>query len=120
VNCGSFGTVFCVQHVATGEVYSAKHRRSCLEAARREASVLFAIRNEPNVAAFFALYESRPRHLSVIVSEFLVGGDLVERAAASDFVLNEAKVKALIRQVCSGKTIFKIFFLISYLNKINF
>jgi serine/threonine protein kinase len=102
VNCGSLGIVFCVKHTATGEVYAAKHRRNCLAASRREASVLRAVRNDANVAAFFALYESRPRHLSVIVSEFLVGGDLVERAAASDFVLNEAKVKSLMRQVCSG------------------
>ena len=68
------------------------------DAMRREASVLHQVRNDPNVVSFFGLYESPPR-TSVVVTEFLVGGDLVERTASPDFVLNESKCKSYIRQV---------------------
>ena len=72
---------------------------------RRESSILHQVRNDPNVVSFFALYES-PRY-SVIVTDFLVGGDLVERTASPDFVLNETKCKSYMRQVRRGRGSYK-------------
>ncbi len=100
MNNGVFGTLFCVQNVSNGEVFTAKHVRTDLESVRREASILHKVRNEPAVIAFYGLYESP--NTSVIVTDFLVGGDLVERTANPDFVLNESKCKAYVRQICQG------------------
>lgn len=100
MNNGTFGTLFCVQHVITGEVYTAKDVRHSLESMRTEACILHQLRNDANIISFFGLYEA-PNH-SVIVTDFLVGGDLVERTASADFVLNESKCKLYIRQICQG------------------
>ncbi len=100
LNNGAFGNLFCVQHVSTGEVYTAKHAKNSLDSMREEASLLHQVRNEPHVVAFFGLYES-PKH-SVIITDFLVGGDLVERTASPDFVLNESKCRSYVRQICRG------------------
>ena len=100
VNNGAFGTIFCVQHIMTSDVFSAKHLRNNQESMRKEATMLHKLRNEPTIIAFFGLYEAPNQ--SVIVTDFLVGGDLVERTASPDFVLNEAKCKSYVRQICQG------------------
>ncbi len=100
LNNGAYGNLFCVQHSGSGEVYTAKHAKNSTDSMRAEASVLHQVRNDPHVVAFYGLYES-PRH-SVIITDFLVGGDLVERTASPDFVLNESKCKSYIRQICLG------------------
>ena len=99
-NKGAFGTFFCVQHTVTGEVWTAKHTRAEPRFVRREAAILYKVRNEPTLLGFYALYSS-PRY-SVIVTDFMVGGDLVERFASADFVLNESKCKSYVRQICQG------------------
>jgi serine/threonine protein kinase len=100
MNNGAFGTMFCVQHTVSGDVFTAKHVRTDLESVRREAAILHKVRNEPAIIAFYGLYEAP--NTSVIVTDFLVGGDLVERTANPDFVLNESKCKSYIRQICQG------------------
>ena len=99
-NNGVFGTFFCVQHTVTGEVWTAKHTRAEQRSVRREAAILYKVRNEPTLLGFYALYSS-PKS-SVIVTDFMVGGDLVERTASADFVLNESKCKSYVRQICQG------------------
>lgn len=100
MNNGMFGTLFCVQHTVTGEVFTAKHVRADQHSARREAAILHRVRNEPTVIGLYALFAA-PRS-SVIVTDFVVGGDLVERTARTDFVLNESKCKNYVRQICEG------------------
>ncbi|TRY68611.1 hypothetical protein TCAL_03224 [Tigriopus californicus] len=100
VNNGAFGTLFCIQHTVSGEVYSSKHLRDSFPTMRKEASILHQLRNEDAIIAFHGLYEGP--HESVIVTDFLVGGDLVERTASPDFVLNESKCKTYVRQICQG------------------
>ena len=100
MNNGVFGTLFCIQHTVTGEVFTAKHVRTDLHSVRREAAILHKVRNEPSVIAFYALYVAPST--SVIVTDFVVGGDLVERTARTDFVLNESKCKNYVRQICQG------------------
>ena len=100
MNNGMFGTLFCVQHTVTGEVWTAKHMRADPRSVRREAAILYKVRNEPTIIALYALYTS-PKS-SVIVTDFMVGGDLVERTARTDFVLNESKCKNYVRQICEG------------------
>ena len=100
MNNGMFGTLFCVQHTVTGEVFTAKHVRADQHSARREAAILHRVRNEPTVIGLYALFAA-PRS-SVIVTDFMVGGDLVERTARTDFLLNESKCKNYVRQICEG------------------
>ena len=82
VNNGSFGTVYSVQRVnapAGCEVYSARHVRSNLDCLRREAGILYQLRSEETIVHLEGLYEG-PAH-SVLVTDYLGGGDLVERVS---------------------------------------
>ncbi len=100
LNNGSMGTFFTVEHRMTGEVFTSKHLRGAHKIMAREAAVMHRLRNDPNVVAFLGLYEG-PNH-SVIVTDHLAGGDLVERTASADFELNEIKCKSYVRQLCAG------------------
>jgi serine/threonine protein kinase len=83
VNNGSFGTVYSVQRVvkaAAGcEVFSARHVRLHLDSLRREAGILYQLRSEETIVHLEGLYEG-PTH-SVLVTDYLGGGDLVERVS---------------------------------------
>ncbi len=39
---------------------------------------------------------------SVLVTEFLAGGDLCERTSAKDYGLTEQKCRTIVRQICRG------------------
>lgn len=101
VNNGAFAsTLYCVQHVHSREVYAARHVRKSLDNLRKEAEILYQLRGAREIITFHGLFEG-PHH-SVLVTDYLVGGDLVERTAQPEFILNEAKCKVIIRQICSG------------------
>ena len=100
VNNGVFGTLFCIQHTLSKDVYAAKHVKNNRVAMKKEAEILYKLRNESAIVSFFGIYEAPSQ--SIIVMDFLVGGDLVERTASPDFILNEAKCKSYIRQICQG------------------
>ncbi len=99
-NNGPQGTLFSIQEIRTGNVFTAKYLKRSKESSRKEAEILRTLRNDDNIIAFHGYYESQ--QVGVIVTDFLVGGDLVEHVARSDFVLNEAKCKSYLRQICSG------------------
>ena len=111
-NCfgnGLFSFFFSVQRIMGGgfnrqcsssEVYSARHVRCLFDSLRLEAGILYQLRNVGNVIQLEGLYEGT-RH-SVLMTDFLGGGDLVERVSQPDFILNEAKCKKYVRQICSG------------------
>ncbi|XP_040569775.1 ribosomal protein S6 kinase alpha-3 isoform X2 [Lepeophtheirus salmonis] len=103
VNNGSFGTIFCVQHsIRSNEIYASKEVRHSLESVRREANILHQLRNCNKILTLYGLYEKISRNLSVLVTDYLTGGDLVERTSESDFVLNESKCKTIVKQICVG------------------
>lgn len=82
-NNGSFGTVYSVQRVNTAssgyEVFSARHVRVNLDCLRREAGILYQLRSEETIVHLVGLYEG-PSH-AVLVTDYLGGGDLVERVS---------------------------------------
>ena len=82
------------------DVYAARHVKCLFDALRLEAGILYQLRNVENVIQLEGLYEG-PRH-SVLMTDFLAGGHLVERVSRSDFILNEAKCKRFVRQISSG------------------
>ena len=51
-----------------------------------------------------AFYQATPPNLtkSVLVTEFLAGGDLCERTSAKGYILTEQKCRNIIRQICLG------------------
>ena len=62
------------------------------------------MRNCKFVLQFVAFYPATPNGLtrSVLVTEFLAGGDLMERTSAKDYVLTEQKCRNMVRQICHG------------------
>ena len=51
---------------------------------------------------FVAFYQSKSRVQSILVTEFLAGGDLCERTSAKNYVLTEEKCRNIIRQIIRG------------------
>lgn len=84
------------------DIFAARHVRGCAAVAelRREASILNTLRNVDHVVQLQGLYEGL--RVSVLVTEFCGGGDLVERLSRPDFVLNESKCRVVMRQICAG------------------
>jgi serine/threonine protein kinase len=81
---GAFGSVHCVQRRDTKVILAAKYVKSSDEDLRREVDALLALRKSPLILQFFHFYTSDPPKLclSVLVTEFLAGGDLIERTSA--------------------------------------
>lgn len=100
VNNGQFGTVFSVQRNSQDDLFAARHVRNANQELREEAAILYQLRNVAQIIKLEGLYEGVSQ--SVLVTEYLCGGDLAERVTRPDFVLNESKCKRFIRQICLG------------------
>ena len=103
---GSFGTVYLVKTKENKELFAAKHQR-CEEDrerghVRRELLLLETLREHRNVVTLTAFYESGLE--SVIVTEYLPGGELFERISSKTYDLTESKCKAFLKQVLEGLT----------------
>ena len=79
VGTGGFGSVHLIEDVRTEERAAAKILRQPRQQVRAEASVLFRLIKSAFVVKFLALYES-PHNESILVTEYLAGGDLVTRS----------------------------------------
>ena len=82
---GAFGSVHCVQRRDTKVIQAAKYVKSSEEDLRREIEALLALRRSNLILQFVAFYVSEPPKLcqSVLVTEFLAGGDLIERTSCT-------------------------------------
>lgn len=126
VNNGVHGTVFSVQRTSVpqlsvgqgsfggkvaafesnghfdgeSEVYSARHVKHCRDGLRIEAGILYQLRNAEHVVQLEGLYDGLRQ--SVLVTDFLCGGDLCERVSSPNFILNESKCKRFVKQICQG------------------
>ena len=60
------------------------------------------MRNCEFVLQFVAFYKSTTRIHSILVTEFLAGGDLLERTSAPNYVLTEEKCRNIVRQITRG------------------
>lgn len=101
VGTGGFGSVHLIEDVRTEERAAAKILRQPRQQVRAEASVLFRLIKSAFVVKFLALYES-PHNESILVTEYLAGGDLVTRTASDTYDLTEEKCQIFIRQICRG------------------
>merc|ERR1719220_1022750 len=80
IGTGGFGYVHLIQDRKTGELAAAKYLSQPKQLVRAEASVLFKLIKSSLVVKFLALYESAHSE-SILVTEYLSGGDLVTRYA---------------------------------------
>ena len=97
VGAGTYGSVYFVRERDTGEVAAAKYLRQEKSKVRREAQILRSLIQSAFVVRLAGLYESSLN--SVLVTEYLAGGDLVTRTAPEDYNLTERKCQIFIRQV---------------------
>ena len=107
----AIGLLFCGQVAAfesnghfdgESEVYSARHVKHCRDGLRIEAGILYQLRNAEHVVQLEGLYDGLRQ--SVLVTDFLCGGDLCERVSSPNFILNESKCKRFVKQICQGKS----------------
>ena len=84
----------------TGDVVAAKYLRQEKSKVRMEAAVLRRLIQSAFVVQLIALYESNLN--SILVTEYLAGGDLVTRTASSEYCLTERKCQIFVRQVKEG------------------
>merc|ERR550519_1853271 len=82
------------------EVAAAKYLRQEKSKVRAEAAVLRKLIQSAFVVQLLGLHESSLN--SVLVTEYLAGGDLVTRTASDEFCLTERKCQIFIRQVVRG------------------
>jgi len=103
---GSFGTVYLVKRKEDKRHFAAKHQMSQeprqREYVRRELLLLETLREHRNVVTLTAFYESGLE--SVIVTEYLQGGELFERISSKTYDLTERKCQGFMRQVLEGLT----------------
>lgn len=98
---GAFGSVHCVQRRDTKVIQAAKYVKSSEEDLRREIDALLALRKSGFIVQFVAFYASEPPKLcqSVLVTEFLAGGDLIERTSSAVSVKSSIGIN--VKQICS-------------------
>jgi len=103
LGCGGFGKVYLIRHRKSREYSAAKHQRwhnqDVPRLTRREVTVLRKLVHKQNdhVLQYIDYFEGERQ--SVILAEFLGGGELFQRISSSDYNLTEAKCRDFARQI---------------------
>ena len=74
-------------------------KREVKDQLAQEISILNSLQN-PHILNFVEVYDGRAE--TVIVTEYLAGGELFEKISSEDFHLTELECIAFISQVCNG------------------
>jgi len=95
LGAGGFGKVYLIQHKTNRRKYAAKYQKlnssKMQKLVHDEASFLKELSDGKRVVDIFDYYE-KDRH-SLLVLEYLEGGELFSRVGASDYDLTEEKCK---------------------------
>jgi len=102
ISNGAFSSVYCVkQRGARNKVqFAAKYLARTCTTARREAEVLEQLRTCTQVVNFVEAFHCEFH--TIMVTEFLSGGDLFERVSVPDYRLTEEKCQIFMRQIVQG------------------
>lgn len=104
LGCGGFGKVYLIRHRQTRDYCAAKHQKwltpDTQRNARREVAVLRRLDHQNHVVRFIDYFEGEEQ--SVILTEYLQGGELFQKISAKDYQLTEAKCRDFFRQVVKG------------------
>ena len=100
---GAFSSVFCIRARAKKSqiLYAAKYLKTRLEAAQQEIQILVKLRNCSQVVKFIEVFHCN--FYTIVVTEFLSGGDLFEKLSAPSYHLTEEKCKMFVRQILQGE-----------------
>ncbi|KAM0731548.1 Myosin light chain kinase, smooth muscle [Formica fusca] len=100
---GRYGIVKKVIEQSTGMSFAAKFVKTIKakdrEQVREEIKIMNALRH-PKLLLLAAAYES-PRE-TILITEYISGGELFERVVADDFTLTERDSILFMRQICQG------------------
>ncbi|XP_052235177.1 myosin light chain kinase, smooth muscle-like isoform X3 [Dreissena polymorpha] len=103
VGKGKFGTVFKCEEKATGKIWAAKVIKCSDEAQRKKFKLEIEIMNQlqhPKILLLWDAFEG-PRK-SILVMEYIGGGELFERLTDDDFDLLERDCIQFMRQICDA------------------
>ena len=92
--------MYLIRDRETQELAAAKYLRQTKEHVRTEAAILQKLIQSAFIVQLVGLYESNLN--SVLVTEYLSGGDLVTRTASDDYCLTEKKCQVFIKQIVRG------------------
>ena len=106
---GSFGTVYLVQRKKGKEMLAAKHqrakRKNDMRYIRRELDILQMLSDGEVIVTLVDYFESSLQ--GVILTEYLIGGELFERISSKEYNLTEGKCKEFVKQVDNFENIFE-------------
>merc|ERR1712013_292474 len=101
---GGFGQVYTIQRREDGRWFAAKYQklkdRAVRRCVRREAGILSVLSGHPCVVTIYGYYE-KERH-SLLVAEYLRGGELLSRVGSSHYELTEEKCKKIVKEIVKG------------------
>jgi len=101
---GGFGRVYTLQRKEDGRWFAAKYQKlkdkSVRRYVRREAQILSVLSMSPFVVNIYGYYE-KERH-SLLVTEYLQGGELFSRVGSSQYHLTEEKCKKIVLEIVKG------------------
>jgi len=103
LGCGGFGKVYLIRNRDSRAYSAAKHQRwhtpDVPRLTRREVVVLKKLihKNHEHVVRFIDYFEGERQ--SVILTEFLSGGELFQHISSTDYALTEAKCRDFARQI---------------------
>ena len=112
---GAFSSVFCIRARTKRSqiLYAAKYLKTPLEVAQQEIDILIKLRNCSQVVKFIEVFHCN--FYTIVVTEFLSGGDLFEKLSAPSYHLTEEKCQMFIRQILQGQSFYSS--LISFMIK---
>jgi len=101
LGAGGFGQVYILQKRSDGQLFAAKYQRlkdrNIQRLVHREAQFLVVLSSCPRVVTIYGYYE-KERH-SLLVTEYLQGGELFARVGSKYFELTEEKCKKLVKEL---------------------
>ena len=101
ISSGTFGSVHCVRKREEKDIiHAAKYIKSSGEVLHREVYALLSLSDSHYILHFVGYYRQTSQDIkNVLVTEYLEGGDLVERTASKSYFLSEHKCRTIMRQV---------------------
>lgn len=103
---GAFSSVFCIRAKTKNSkvLYAAKYLKVPREVADQEVDILIRLKNCSQVVKFLEVFYCK--FYTIVVTEFLSGGDLFEKLSAPSYHLTEEKCQLFIRQILQGRYLF--------------
>ena len=99
---GAFASVFLIRNRCkkTKVLYAAKYLKVPQVLADQEVEILVNLKNCQQVVSFVEVFHGK--FYTILVTEYLSGGDLFERLSPREYQLTEDKCQLFVRQILQG------------------